>query len=45
MHLNLFFVHLRGKKLLGFGHPGVEPGTSRTRTENYTPRPLSQESQ
>ena len=45
MHINKCFVHWCGKKLLAWGQPGVEPGTFCSRIENYTPRPLSQESQ
>ena len=45
MHLNLFFVHMCGKKLLAWGQSGVERGTFCTRSENHTPRPLSPESQ
>ena len=36
MHLNLFFVHMCGKKLLAWGQSGVEPGTFCIRSENHT---------
>ena len=41
MHLNHCFVHFCGYKWLAWGHSGVEPGTSRTGSENHTPRLLS----